>query len=84
MKRLTSTVPGRLTRPGRSAEVHEHDVLRPLLGVGPQLLLEGQVLLLVPPARPRAGDSAVLILSPSTLTSISGEAPARATSPKST
>ena len=38
------------------AEVHEHDVLRPLLGVVPQLVLEGQVLVLVPAAGPGAGD----------------------------
>ena len=41
-----------------AAQVDEHDVLGPLLGVGQQLLGEGLVLVLVAPAAARAGQRA--------------------------
>ena len=83
--------PSRRTVPGRAhaadvvaAQVDQHHVLGPLLGIGQQLLRQALVLGRVVAARARAGDRAQ---SPrarrSTFTSISGDAPTSATSPKS-
>ncbi len=64
-----------------AAEVHEHEVLGPLLLVGQQLARDRVV---VPPVVARGRVPAigrVSTLLPSTRTSISGEAPAIAASP---
>ena len=58
-----------------AAEVHQHEVLGALLGVGRQLLGERRVLLRRRAARAGAGDRADVTSPSSTRTRISGELP---------
>ena len=83
MSSSTFSVPKRTHPPHVVAgQVHQHDVLRQLLGVLRQLPLEQSVVLLVLPPRPRPAMGREITAPSRSRTMGSGEAPTTVTSGK--